>query len=242
MTTQSPSAGRNLDENTQRIPIAVVTGATGGMGQAIAAALADTHIVYALGRNEVKLHAMASERIIPVACDLLQLSDANPLPEQLHGVERVDVLVHAAAVATRMPLQETTTTQWQRQMMLNVIAPATLTRALLPQITAAEGLVVFINSGAGTHVHPGLGLYCATKHALYALADTLRKEVAGTGVRVTTLAPGPTDTEMLQGITPGEYAPEKYIDPKEVAIALLGVLAIGPSAQIANLSVRPRSE
>ncbi|APT85291.1 hypothetical protein CAQU_09660 [Corynebacterium aquilae DSM 44791] len=225
-----------------RIPVAVVTGATGGMGQAIAAALAETHIVYALGRNEVKLHAMASERIIPVASDLLQLSDANPLPEGLLGVDRVDVLVHAAAVATRVPLQETTTNQWQRQMMLNVIAPATLTRALMPALEASKGLVVFINSGAGTHVHAGLGLYCATKHALYALADTLRKETSASGVRVTTIAPGPTDTEMLQGITEGEYTPEKYIDPQEVAGALLSVLAVGDSAQIANISVRPRSE
>lgn len=242
MTSQNPSAGRSLDDNAQRIPVAIVTGATGGMGQAIAAELSRTHIVYALGRNEVKLHGMAGERIIPVACDLLKLSDANPLPEALHGLDSVDVLVHAAAVATRVPLQETTTTQWQRQMMLNVIAPATLTRALMPQLVAAQGLVVFINSGAGTHVHPGLGLYCATKHALYALADTLRKETSHEGVRVTTLAPGPTDTEMLQGITPGEYTPEKYIAPAEVAQALRGVLAVGPSAQFANISIRPRSE
>ena len=196
------------------VKTAVVTGATGGMGAEIIKDLARDHRVYALGRRAGELPE--AENIVPVAIDLLSLLDGSPLPTELASLERVDVLVHAAARADKRSVESARPEDWRAQMDLNVHVPAELTRLLLPALRAAEGLVVFINSGAGIHSYGDNVIYAATKHALYALADGLR--LGELGIRVSTVAPGPTDTPMLQGLQ--DYNPEHVIAPVEVAKAI----------------------
>ena len=128
---------------------------------------------------------------------------------------------------------------------LNVVVPAELTRLLLTPLRAAEGQIIFINSGAGTGAHPGNTVYAVSKHALRGLADALRKEEAGNGVRVSTVSPGPTDTNMLRGLMDSQgiaYQPELYIDPVEVASAIRFVVDAGKTTQITNVDVRPSIE
>ena len=115
---------------------------------------------------------------------------------------------------------------------------AELTRRLLPALRAAEGLAVFINSGAGIHSYGDNVIYAATKHALYALADGLR--LGELGIRVSTVAPGPTDTPMLQGLQ--DYNPEHVIAPVEVAKAIRATVDAGPTTQLTEIRVRPRIE
>lgn len=230
---------------TQRI--AVITGATGGIGRQIVADLARDHHVYALGRNEEKLAELAAlPQVTTVACDLVKdLLDDGAIPTELAELTRVDVLVNAAAIADRSTIEDSTPTRWRTMFDTNVTVPAELTRLLLPALRAAEGLAVFINSGAGRGAHPGNAIYAATKHALYAVTDALRKEQANEGVRVTTVAPGPVNTPMLQGLNAAanqEYTPERYIVPTEVAAAVRTAVAAGPTAQITDISVRPRVE
>ena len=123
--------------------VAVVTGATGGMGREIIADLAGDYHVYALGRSAADLPE--SDSITPIAIDLVAgLDEGMALPE----LDRVDVLVHAAARATKYSVEEATPENWRAHMDLNVHAPAEVTRVLLPQLRKAEGTVVFINSGA----------------------------------------------------------------------------------------------
>lgn len=225
--------------------IAVVTGATGGIGREIVRDLSRDHRVYALGRSLESLEELSRiDGVTPVVCDLTaELLDGShfPLPE----LERVDVLVNAAAIAERRSVEEASVADWRSHLDTNVVAPAELTRRLLPAVRAASGLVVFINSGAGRGAYPGNVVYAATKHALYALADALRKEEANAGVRVTSVAPGPVDTPMLQGLTAsagGVYSPEHYIVPAEVAAAVRTAVDAGPSTQITDIAVRPRVE
>ena len=165
--------------------------------------------------------------------------------EKLSKLERVDTLVHAAAVARNHSVESSSVEQWRAHLELNVIVPAELTRQLLPALRAAQGQIIFINSGAGTGAHPGNTIYTSSKHALRGLADSLRKEEAGAGVRVSTVSPGPTDTAMLRGLMESqgsEYQPELYIEAKEIANAIRFVVDAGSSTQITNVDVRPRVE
>ena len=218
------------------VKTAVVTGATGGMGAEIIKDLARDHRVYALGRRAGELPE--AENIVPVEIDLLSLLDGAALPTELASLERVDVLVHAAARADKRSVESARPEDWRAQMDLNVHVPAELTRQLLPARRAAEGLVVFINSGAGIHSYGDNVIYAATKHALYALADGLR--LGELGIRVSTVAPGPTDTPMLQGLQ--DYNPEHVIAPVEVAKAIRATVDAGPTTQLTEIRVRPRIE
>ncbi|MCL8493719.1 SDR family oxidoreductase [Corynebacterium aurimucosum] len=218
------------------VKTAVVTGATGGMGAEIIKDLARDHRVYALGRRAGELPE--AENIVPVAIDLLSLLDGSPLPAELSSLERVDVLVHAAARADKRSVESARPEDWRAQMDLNVHVPAELTRLLLPALRAEEGLAVFINSGAGIHSYGDNVIYAATKHALYALADGLR--LGELGIRVSTVAPGPTDTPMLQGLQ--DYNPEHVIAPVEVAKAIRATVDAGPTTQLTEIRVRPRIE
>ena len=218
------------------VKTAVVTGATGGMGAEIIKDLARDHRVYALGRRAGELPE--ADNIVPVEIDLLSLLDGAALPAELAELERVDVLVHAAARADKRSVESARPEDWRAQMDLNVHVPAELTRLLLPALRAAEGLAVFINSGAGIHSYGDNVIYAATKHALYALADGLR--LGELGIRVSTVAPGPTDTPMLQGLQ--DYNPEHVIAPIEVAKAIRATVDAGPTTQLTEIRVRPRIE
>ncbi|MCS5480336.1 SDR family oxidoreductase [Corynebacterium sp. YIM 101645] len=229
--------------------IAIVTGATGGMGREIVADLARTHHVYALGRNDGALAELgALSNVTPVNSDLvadLLGEEAPSSVDRLTELTRVDVVVHAAAVATKFSVESARPSDWRDALDLNVVVPAELTRRLLPAIREAQGTVVFINSGAGRSSYGDNIVYAATKHALYALADGLRKAESVGGVRVATVAPGPTDTPMLEGLYAQdgrEYRAGHFIEPVEIARAVRTVVDAGPSTQITDISVRPRIE
>ena len=225
--------------------VAVVTGATGGMGREIAADLSKDHQVYALGRNQAGLDALAEcANITPLHADLVAelLADDAQLGSQLAdvlGLDTVDVVVHAAAIAEKKSVDDATPADWRKHFDINVFAAAELTRQLLPALRKTEGDVIYINSGAGHGGHPNNVVYAATKHALYAVADCLRKDERD--IRVTTVAPGPTDTAMLEGLM-GDYNAEHMIAPAEVARAVRSCVEAGPTTQFTELRVRPRIE
>ncbi|QCB29049.1 SDR family oxidoreductase [Corynebacterium endometrii] len=221
---------------------AIITGATGGMGKEMVADLSRDYAVYAVGRNAEELARLAAiDGVTTVQADLLDLLDSpgKPLSELgLPELDEVKVLVHSAAIAHRMSVEEATPADWRRHMDINVHVPAELTRRYLPALRAAEATVIFINSGAGRADLPDNAVYAATKHALYALAGSLRK--AELGIRVSSVAPGPVDTPMLAGLQ--DYDPAEVIEPVEVARAVRAVIDAGPSTQLTEVQVRPRIE
>lgn len=223
--------------------VALVTGATGGIGRAVVDDLAADHDVVAVGRNQEALAGL--EGLPGVSAAFLDLSDDDAVATFAAGLDRLDVLVHAAAVATQFSVADADATEWRRQWDVNVVAPATLTRLTLPLLRASAGCVVFINSGAGTRAVPGSAVYSATKFALRALADALRAEESDAGVRVSTVAPGPTDTEMARSLRDGSgrpYEPHRLIRPASVAAAVRLVVDAGDDTQITEVAVRPRRE
>lgn len=250
MTTTPPPPPTSADSSTHGgsgehdLPVCLVTGATGGIGRAVVEQLVTDHRVIAVGRDPQKLAQVAelSDRVHTVSADLL---DFAVLPDLVAGLARLDVVVHAAAVAHRVAFAEATPQDWRLQLELNVMVPAELTRAALPLLRRSRGTVVLINSGAGFTASGGNSIYAASKFALRAMGDALRQEVEADGIRVASVHPGPTDTDMLRGIFESsgkQYRPEEYIQPASVARAVRTVVEAGPDVQITTVSVRPRVE
>ena len=219
-------------------PIALVTGASRGVGEAIARALAPTHRLILGGRDREALEKLAAE--LPDATawpvDLTKLTAGD-----VEGFDRIDVLVHSAGIAILGTVAETPADVWRTTMELNVVAVAELTRLLLPALRPAAAHVVMINSGAGQRVNPGWTAYAASKYALRALADGLRQEEPA--LRVTSVYPGRVVTDMQRGIRAQEgadFEPEKYLLPETVARAVVAAIVAGPDAHLSEITLRPR--
>ncbi len=218
-----------------------------GAGSGIGAALADRLLergddLVLLARSSERAHDLRSE--LPgttvLVADLADPTEIEGLAGELP--DRLDSVVHAAGVADLGAVADLPTAAWQEQLTVNVVAPAVLTRLTLPALRAAKGTVVLVNSGAGLSAGPHWSAYAASKHALRALADSLRVEEHEAGVRVTTVYPGRTATPMQQKVHEQEgrdYDPDQWIDPATVADAILHVLDLGPDATISDLTIRP---
>lgn len=219
-------------------PVALVTGASSGIGSAIARSLAPTHDLLLGGRDETSLSLLAAELpgATPWPFDLTNVASAD-----LGPLQRLDVLVHSAGVALLGPLAEATQADWRRTFDVNVFAVAELTNLVLPQLRAASGHVVLINSGAGLSVNPGWGVYAASKFALRAYADALRGDEPS--LRVTSVYPGRTATPMQEDVRRqegGDYDPSKYIDPASMGRAVASAVLATPDAHITEVIVRSR--
>ena len=214
---------------------AVVTGGTSGIGREVALQLAELGWrVIAIGRDREALAELSrrSERLVPHAADLLTDEIEELIPA------RVDALVHAAGISPSTGVEETTPGEWERVFALNVTAGAALARHALPALRAARGTIVFVNSGAGTAARPRNTPYAASKHALRALANGLRVEEEGHGVRVSTVYPGPTDTPMFDG----DVDRAALIRPASVAAAVVMAITASDDVQLTDIHVRPRRE
>ena len=230
-------------------PVAVVTGATRGIGLAIARDLADTHHVVIGGRHadavaDVVASLPAAEGFV---ADLADVSPGGSLATALDALAprlpRVDVLVHSAGILRSGTVADSPVRDWADSMAVNVVAVAAVTRALLPALRAAHGLVITVNSGSGLTATPASGAYCASKFALRAFSDSLRQEEREHGVRVTSLHPGRVVLRTLEldelalhvGVDAGAY-----LDVDSVVRAARLAVDAGPDASVDMVSVRPR--
>lgn len=201
-------------------PTALITGASRGLGAAIARELAPTH--------DLLLGARSADALAPILAELpgatgwpVALTDYPAVAAAASAIERLDVLVHNAGIADLGTVAESSVEQWRSTLEVNLIAVAELTRLLLPALRAANGHVVLINSGAGLRANPGWGSYAASKFGLRAFADALRLEEPT--LRVTSLFPGRIDTDMQRAIVADEgreYKPEEFLTPETVAGAV----------------------
>jgi NADP-dependent 3-hydroxy acid dehydrogenase YdfG len=222
-------------------PLALVTGASGGIGAATARALAAGHDVLLGGRDEAALAALAAA--LPGARPWpVDLTDPAAVAAAVVGIETLDVLVHSAGIAEIGALPATSVEMWRRSMEINVIAVAELTRLLLPALRAVRGRVVLVNSGQGRRVRAGWGAYAASKFALTAYADVLRLEEEPNGLRVTSVFPGRTDSDMQRAVRAAEggaYEPDRYLRPDSVAEAIRFVVDGPADADVPELVIRP---
>ncbi|RKN09271.1 SDR family oxidoreductase [Streptomyces radicis] len=223
----------------------VITGAGSGIGAAVARRLGERGDELWLWARDAG-RARELEKQHPGARTLVgDLAEPERLSWALghqSPPDRVDGLLHIAGVLELGPVGELTPAIWRATLAANLMAPAELTRLLLPQVRAARGHVVFVNSGAGLRASADWSAYAASKHGLRALADSLRAEEAPHGVRVTTVYPGRTATPMQEKVhrqEGAEYDPERWLTPDAVATTVLTALDLPPGNEITDLTLRP---
>jgi NAD(P)-dependent dehydrogenase (short-subunit alcohol dehydrogenase family) len=139
-------------------------------------------------------------------------------------------------------VEEASVGQFDIVFRTNVRAPFQLTKLLLPALRRACGDIVFVNSSAAFNSPPNVGLYAASKAALTALADSLRHEVSSAGVRVLSVYPGRVTTPVQEATSLAdnrEYVPEPPLQPTDVAQLIVNALALGTTAELTDLHVRP---
>jgi NAD(P)-dependent dehydrogenase (short-subunit alcohol dehydrogenase family) len=221
--------------------VALITGASGGIGSAIARALAGEGVrLFLVGRDLEKL-TVAGESFRADLTDDAQLrATAARVREVLGGV---DILVHSIGLFRAGPIETSPVEDLDAQYRVNLRVPYLLTQELLPSLIERQGQVVFINSGAGSHPARGSwGAYSATKHGLRALADSLRDEVNRKGVRVLTVFPGRTATAMQEEVHRFEgrpYDPSRFLQPEDVAASVVQALRLPRTAELTDLHIRP---
>lgn len=217
----------------------MITGASGGLGSAIADALAPTHTLLLAGRPSDRLDAVAERLGAPTWP--LDLADPDSIESAAEVLTDLDVLIHNAGVAYPGRVDESSADQWRATFEVNVVGAVALTLALLPALRSAGGQVVFVNSGAGIKASPGLASYSASKFALRSFADSLRADEPS--LRVTSVHPGRIDTEMQRDLIAYEerdYVPEQFLSPQTVAAVIAQAVNAPADAHVHEIVVRPR--
>jgi NADP-dependent 3-hydroxy acid dehydrogenase YdfG len=232
-------------DRTERV--ALLTGASRGIGLAIATALAQAGTrVWMVARSEQALRDAANtigERAMPFTGDITRPADRDRL---LHAIadagDGLDVLVNNAGIIHLGRVAEASGDQFREQLDANVVAPYELTRACLPMLRQSCGEIIFINSSAGKSASPGVSQFSASQHAVRAFADALRAEVNADGIRVTVVHPGRTATTRQERIYETEaraYHPELLMQPEDVAMVVVAIVSLPRTAEITEISMRP---
>ncbi|MCZ4300797.1 SDR family oxidoreductase [Microbacterium oxydans] len=227
------------------MPTHLITGAGSGIGAVLARRLRDrgddvVAVVRDAGRAREVAEALPGVRVL--VGDLAQPGRLSWALSKQQLPDRIDSLIHVAGVVDLGAVADLPPALWEQQLAVNLVAPAELTRLLLPVLRVSQGQIVFVNSGAGLRAHAGWSAYAASKHGLRALADALRAEEAQHGVRVTSIYPGRTATPMQERVHQQEgqdYDAERFITPESVATTILTALDLPRDAEITDLTVRP---
>ena len=223
----------------------VITGAGSGIGAAVARRLherGDDLVLHARDAGRAKELAAACPGARTLVGDLAEPDRLIWAFSHQSLPDRVDSLLHIAGVVDLGTVGDLTPKSWRHQLNVNLIAPAELTRHFLPQLRVTRGHVVFVNSGSGLNAHASWSAYAASKHGLKALADSLRLEEHGNGVRVTSVYPGRTASPMQEKVHRQEgkaYDAGEWIEPDSVATAILMALDLPRDAEVNDLTVRP---
>ncbi|MGD7788628.1 SDR family NAD(P)-dependent oxidoreductase [Propionibacteriaceae bacterium Y1700] len=233
-------------------PIAVVTGASSGIGAATARRLAaDGFTVVLAARRADRITALADELGgTAVTCDVTSAEDVATLAAAVGP--RVDVLINNAGGALgQEPLAEADFDAWQTMYASNVLGAAAVTKALLPAVREAEGSILFVTSTAAETSYEGGAGYCAAKSAERAMIGSLRLELVAEPIRVCEIAPGMVQTEEFSltrfgGDTERAAAVYAGVDEpliaEDVAECLAWVASRPPHVNIDRLVVRPRAQ
>jgi NAD(P)-dependent dehydrogenase (short-subunit alcohol dehydrogenase family) len=169
---------------------ALVTGASSGIGEACARRLVRAGWRVLAGVRRAGDAPPSTEEVLLDVTDPGQIEAAAARVEELHG------LVNNAGIAISMPLEFVPVNELRRQLEVNVVGQVAVTQAFLPQLRRAQGRIVFVGSIAGRSALPFLGAYAASKHALEAVADSLRLELRPFGIGVSIVEPGTIKTPI----------------------------------------------
>jgi 3-hydroxy acid dehydrogenase / malonic semialdehyde reductase len=219
-------------------PIAIVTGASRGIGRAIAMRLAVDYDIVAVARSRDELDELATViREAGAQCSPIQLdvTDGDAVASGIGGIA-ADVLVNNAGVATMKPLLDLAPDEWRTMVDVNFNALYHVTRAVMPGMVARRrGHIVNIGSIAGRSAFIGGSCYAATKAAVTSFSESLMLEVRHSGVRVSVVMPGSVATDLFPEGTDMSW----MIEPEDIANAVAYVVSTPENVLVHRLEVRP---
>lgn len=231
--------------------IAVVTGASSGIGRAMALDFARHGAeVCLVARRRNLLEAVAEEAILEggrahVYCaDLTRDEDICDLGATVRrSFGRADALILCGGAIFHYPTDQATLDQFDLQYRSNLRGHYALVQALLPLLRKQRGQIVFVNSSVSARPSTaGMGQFIATQYALRAIADSLRDEVNDDGIRVLTVYLGRTATPRMAAVFEKEsraYQPELLMQPEDVATMVTNALCLPRTAEVTDISMRP---
>ena len=239
--------------------VAIITGASSGIGEATAIALAAAGAKVAIAARRSERLETLTQRIqqnggeaLPITADVAneaQVQDMVSATKDKWG--RVDILVNNAGVMLLGPVYQANTEDWRRMFDVNVLGLMYATHAILPLMKAqGEGHIVNISSVAGRVANAGTGVYNATKWAVGAFSESLRKEVHKDKIRVTIIEPGLVATELPQHITNPEakerakafYESVRSLDSEDIAAAIVYAVTQPPHVNVNEILIRPTEQ
>lgn len=226
---------------------ALVTGATSGIGQAIALALdAAGYQVIAVGRDRAALDRLAAQGLIPVALDLSQTEGlSDRLGDALSGMAPDVLINNAGMVAPPGNFCDMAEADLHRSIATNLTQALLVTRAIAPAMRArGRGHIFFTGSIAAHTPYPNMAVYAATKAALGGFAQSLRLDLSPSGVRVTEIVAGRVESPLYKDVLPADaraamYAGQTAVQPEDVAAMVLAVLALPAHVDVARFDILP---
>jgi NADP-dependent 3-hydroxy acid dehydrogenase YdfG len=227
----------------------IITGASSGIGEALAKELDNGEYRIVLsGRNLQRLSELGAslncDSLVQV-CDVREYEQCKTLINScIDKWGSIDVLVNNAGLGFFDPLDEGNIEQWLMMVDVNVKGVLNCLHSALPSLKEKTGHVVNIGSVASHHVFPNSGVYCATKHALFGISESIRVELNGK-VRVTTISPGAVDTDFINKTTNEElHANMKdyftsAMRPKSIAVQIKHAIESPADSAVNEIIVRP---
>jgi len=227
----------------------VITGATSGIGFELAIRLIKEGAkVFLVGRNFDKLKKILSSleinnsKVFFLSTNFIDFSDVENLIIKLKLEADIDVLIHCAGAISLGSFEDDTIENLNIQYKVNVAAPFYITQKLLPALKSTKGQIIFLNSTAGLESNENTSLYASSKHAIKAMAKSLRKEILKDKIKVTNIFLGSTDTPMqekVQKIKGNVYDPNKFMPAKDVADTIISILRIPKNMTITDITLLP---
>lgn len=225
---------------------AIITGATSGIGLELSLFMIKESVtVYLVGRTFDRLKERIPKKYMPlvnyVKADITKNSGVNKLLAAIRKEDKIDFLIHGAGTIFIGPLSENPVEKLDLQYMVNVRAPYLITQKLLPRLRKAQGEIIFLNSTAGLDAWEGLGQYSASKFALRAIADCLRKECREDKIKVLSIFLGGTATPMQEKVQKSKgnkYDPEGFMATHEIAEIIVLELKKSKSTMMTDITIR----
>jgi len=222
--------------------VLLITGASSGIGAATArhACAEDWRVVLA-ARSQERLEALADElggpeRALAVRCDVTEWEDQQRMVSTAMGTfGRIDAAFANAGFGGPRGFLKDTPEHWREMVLTNIYGAALTLRATIPALTDSRGHLLLTSSVAGRRVLPG-SMYSCTKHAVTAMGEAARQDLQGTGVRVTLIEPGMTDTPFF------ENRPQEALQADDIARAVMFALSQPPHMDVNELLIRPTAQ
>ena len=239
--------------------VAIVTGASSGIGEATAIALAAEGAMVAIAaRRSDRLNALAKRitetrgQVLSITADVSDEDQVKVMVQKTQAeFGRVDILVNNAGVMLLGMIDGANTEDWRRMINLNVLGLMYATHQVLPLMKAqGEGHIVNISSVAGRVANAGSGVYNASKWAVGAFSEALRKEVYQDNIRVTIIEPGLVATELPQHVTDPKakettarfYGSVKNLESEDIAAAIVYAVTQPPRVNVNEILIRPTEQ